>query len=137
MNLALLIPDGVGVRNFVLGTFLKQASQTANCQVLHSIPDSLLPAYQDNFSAELKWERLIPYRETPLSMTLRYALAFAHMQWVGEHGFDAKQSAPTDQRFLAQANHSTNGSADGTSVGVATRHSSAGSMANQRRAAIA
>ncbi len=83
MNLALLIPDGVGVRNFVLGTFLKQASQTANCQVLHSIPDSLLPAYQDNFSAELKWERLIPYRETPLSMTLRYALAYAHMQWAG------------------------------------------------------
>ena len=81
MNITLLIPDGVGVRNFVIGPFLRHASQSANCHVLHSIPDDLLPTYQNNFSSELKWERLIPYRETPLSMTLRYALAYAHMQW--------------------------------------------------------
>ncbi|MGH9800372.1 MAG: hypothetical protein ACRD82_08415, partial [Blastocatellia bacterium] len=83
MNLALLIPDGVGVRNFVIGSFLRQASQSASCHVLHSIPDNLLPVYQNSFSSELKWERLISFPETPLSMTLRYALAYAHMRWAG------------------------------------------------------
>ncbi len=84
MNLALLIPDGVGVRNFVIGSFLREASRAANCHVLHSIPDDLLPIYQSSLAGsgqELKWERLTPYQETPLSMTLRYALAYAHMQW--------------------------------------------------------
>lgn len=81
MNLSVLIPDGVGVRNFVIGSFLRQACEAANCHVLHSIPDELLPAYQNSLSPALKWERLIPYRETPLSMTLRYSLANAHMKW--------------------------------------------------------
>lgn len=81
MNITLLIPDGVGVRNFVIGSFLQHASKVANCHVLHSIPEDLLPAYRNGFGADLKWERLLAYRETPLSMTLRYALAFAHMQW--------------------------------------------------------
>ncbi|MBS1790726.1 MAG: hypothetical protein JST85_23615 [Acidobacteria bacterium] len=81
MTLTILIPDGVGVRNFVIGSFLRLACEAANCQVLHSIPDQLLPAYQNRLSPALKWERLIPYRETPLSITLRYSLANAHMKW--------------------------------------------------------
>lgn len=81
MNITLLIPDGVGVRNFVIGDFLRRASQIANCHVLHSIPDHLLSGYRDGFDQNLTWERLAPYRETPVSMVLRYALAHAHMQW--------------------------------------------------------
>ena len=81
MNLTLLIPDGVGIRNFVIGSFLRQASAVANCQVLHCIPDDLLPVYRNACDDSVSWERLIAYRETPLSMVLRYALANAHMRW--------------------------------------------------------
>nr|MBA2527098.1 hypothetical protein [Pyrinomonadaceae bacterium] len=45
MNLLLLIPDGVGVRNFILGDFLRQASEKGPVYALHTIPENLLTAY--------------------------------------------------------------------------------------------
>jgi hypothetical protein len=45
MNVAMLIPDGVGVRNFVLGRFLPHVSQRGAACVLHVIPEHLRERY--------------------------------------------------------------------------------------------
>ncbi len=45
MNTVVLLPDGVGVRNFVLGNFLKLASNEGEVHTLHLIPDDLLKTY--------------------------------------------------------------------------------------------
>lgn len=80
MKAVLLIPDGVGVRNFLIGPFMHLASEMDECHVLHVIPDGLLPSYR-NGNKNVGWHPLLPYTETPLSSVLRYAIAFAHMNW--------------------------------------------------------
>ncbi len=134
MNITLLIPDGVGVRNFVIGDFLRQASQVADCHVLHSIPENLLPAYRNGFGNNLKWERLAPYKETPVSMVLRYALAYAHMQWADTFSMQNNRRKPitgswrrqTIQRTARFVGHLTASQAgirllDGWQTSVVTR----------------
>ncbi|HMV83902.1 MAG TPA: hypothetical protein PLD20_19990 [Blastocatellia bacterium] len=80
MKAVLLIPDGVGVRNFLIGPFMHLAEELDECHVLHGIPDALLPKYR-NGNQNVGWHPLLPYTETPLSSVLRYAIAFAHMNW--------------------------------------------------------
>lgn len=80
MKAVLLIPDGVGVRNFLIGPFMHLAGEMDECHVLHSIPDDLLPDYR-NGNRSVGWHPLLPYAESPLSSVLRYAIAFAHMNW--------------------------------------------------------
>lgn len=82
MNLSLLLPDGVGVRNFLLGSFLRQVDESgAQTQILHVIPEQLLNTYKPTVPDSVQWHPLIPYRETPISATLRYSLDYAQMYW--------------------------------------------------------
>lgn len=81
MKPALLIPDGVGVRNFLLGGFLKQAEAHAGCHIFHNIPAELLRHYRNGASDRLQWHALLPYREKALPAALRYAINYAHLNW--------------------------------------------------------
>jgi hypothetical protein len=83
MNTVLLVPDGVGVRNFVLGTFLSHLGERSDVDVLHAIPSELLPAYAAAAGTTVDWHRLRAHREPALEATLRYSLAYAQMNWVG------------------------------------------------------
>ena len=83
MHILLLIPDGVGVRNFVLGRFLDAATAIAEVSVLHLIPDAMLSRYAEGCSRPVRWHPFTPYKDEPLAFTLRYSLAYAHMHWVG------------------------------------------------------
>ena len=57
MTLLLVVPDGIGVRNFVLGSFLHQASERGRVVALHVVPDDLLPAYAGDVP-DVEWHRL-------------------------------------------------------------------------------
>jgi hypothetical protein len=81
MKIATLLPDGVGVRNFLIGPFVRDASRNDDVLVLHNIPPSLLPVYQAQAGPRATWERLLPYREGVSQSTARYALAYAQMFW--------------------------------------------------------
>lgn len=83
MDSLLLVPDGVGVRNFVLGRFLAELSQLGTAHVLHQIPSDRLPEYLPPSGGKVEWYPFSPYRETPASFTLRYSLSYAQMHWVG------------------------------------------------------
>ena len=83
MNSLVLVPDGVGVRNFVLGRFLSELAALGNVHVLHQIPADRLVEYQPRDGARVEWHRFVPHQETPASFTLRYSLAYAQMHWVG------------------------------------------------------
>ena len=82
MHCVLLIPDGVGVRNFVFGRFLDGVSTIGRTTILHGIPGEVLPTYSAPFNGAVDWRAFTAYRETPLSAMLRYALAYAQMHWV-------------------------------------------------------
>jgi hypothetical protein len=81
MNLVMLIPDGVGVRNFLTGSFLAQAQEHFHCHILHAIPPELLNRYQHQTTSRVQWEALLPFRESVHPALLRYALGYAHMTW--------------------------------------------------------
>ncbi len=83
MNSLLLVPDGVGVRNFVLGRFLAELSTLGTVHVLHRIPEARLPEYQPGYGGKIEWHPFTPYRETPSAFGLRYSLSYAQMHWVG------------------------------------------------------
>ncbi len=84
MNTVLLIPDGVGVRNFLLGGFLPQLAQAGPCHVLHTVPEEALSQYQQQPDTHaVHWHRMLDYQETALTAGLRYAVGYAQMHWGG------------------------------------------------------
>jgi hypothetical protein len=83
--MTVLIPDGVGVRNFVLGPFLRSMARVADVDVLHSIPPESLPSIRDDAGADGHWEPLRPYHDGPFIFVLRNALAYAHMFQADTH----------------------------------------------------
>ena len=82
MRILLLVPDGVGVRNFVLGPFLRFAESAGEVHVLHAIPGELLPEYACRHNGRVRWHPLVPYPHRPLDFVLRSALSYAQMYWV-------------------------------------------------------
>ena len=82
MNLALLIPDGVGFRNFVLGPFLSEAARRNHVDVLHGIPPELLDRFNGVLRRDtVRWQQLEPDADTRGREFLRNALAYAHLNW--------------------------------------------------------
>jgi hypothetical protein len=77
----LVVSDGVGVRNFVLGTFLSQLAARMAVDALHPIPDDLLQRIRCESNGSVTWHRLRPYTGSRLSMLLRKVLVYAHMYW--------------------------------------------------------
>jgi len=71
---AVLVPDGVGVRNFVLGRFLPLASEMFDVRLFAGFPAELLPP-----TAGEAVEEMPPYREGKAGALLRYSLQYAHM----------------------------------------------------------
>ena len=80
MTLALLIPDGAGVRNFLLGPFLAHAAARGPVVAFHRIPENLLQAVTPP-DVPVQWRTLVTPRDSRLALVLRNTLAFAHMYW--------------------------------------------------------
>lgn len=76
----LLIPDGIGLRNFLLGSFLRQVveKEPGACVLA---PENLLAGYDSGLNGKVQWNKLLSIKESPLSFTLRYSLAYAQMCW--------------------------------------------------------
>jgi len=105
VNLVLLIPDGVGVRNFLIGSFLRQASEEGRCSILHFIPEDQLTTHYAQLTAEVNCGSLTPYDETPLSATLRYSLGYAHMHWADTRGMRHVRRQPVHGSWRTRAVH--------------------------------
>ncbi len=76
-----LLPDGVGVRNFLLGKFLGTFAQNRQTCVLHSIAPSLLPTYREGLPESIRWEPFDHSRERPREFIYRFALTYGQMHW--------------------------------------------------------
>jgi hypothetical protein len=102
----LVIPDGVGVRNFVLGSFLNRLAQGSCVDVLHAIPEGILPHYAARCDSErVRWHRLADYRETAVPATLRYSLAYAQMHWVGTKSMRFNARRPINGSWRTRSMH--------------------------------
>lgn len=102
-NVALLTPDGVGVRNFVLGGFLKQASERGQVHTLHVIPEKMLAAYRSGLNGTVHWHSLVSYQDKPLSFILRRSLSYAQMYWVDSRPMRYMLNQPVTGSWRTQA----------------------------------
>ena len=80
LTLAVLLPDGVGFRNFVFGPFLKEASANANVHIFQMSKE--LPQLGPELGKRIHWHKLLPFPEKPLPFILRQTLMSAYMHWV-------------------------------------------------------
>jgi hypothetical protein len=77
--IAVLVPDGVCVRNFILGNFLSELGKVFHPHVFHMIPDHLLPEYAEPVGEGVEWHPALPYYQRRTSLALQYVLEYAHM----------------------------------------------------------
>ena len=92
MRTVALVPDGVGVRNLVLGPFLDLATQSDECLVLHAIPST----HADNYAADSRasWSPLEPDPESLLRRLLRNTLLVGQMRWADTVSMRLKLQRP-------------------------------------------
>src|SRR5437764_12744265 len=88
MNTLLLIPDGIGVRNFVLGTFLTELRRRSQATILHDLPAGLAEREEIRGGAppDVEWRALPPYKADLGAFELRQALATSHLYWCNTIG---------------------------------------------------
>ncbi len=97
MKILLLVPDGVGVRNFVVGPFLKVATRDHEVDILHVIPPSLLPMYQGPLSGlPVRWHPLARFSDRPLSFTLRNSLSYSQTYWINNFAMQTMRNRPVN-----------------------------------------
>jgi hypothetical protein len=94
MHLALLVPDGVGARNFLLGPFPDAALAAGSLTVLHAIPPESLEPLATRFGSDVSWESLVRSGEGRLLTTLRNALGYAHMYWADSYAMRRRLARP-------------------------------------------
>jgi hypothetical protein len=83
--IAILVPDGISVRNFILGKFLCEMAQRFRLHVFHNIPEALLPRYQSGAPDGVEWYELVPYEQKRLATVLKSTLEYAHMYHANTH----------------------------------------------------
>jgi hypothetical protein len=106
-DLSLLVPDGVGIRNFILGPFLRAASkaagETGTLHVLHGIPHDILPNYSSQLGRHVQWHSLIHYPDRPLPLIQRNSLVYAQTFWVDTYAMRITRNRPVRGSWRTQA----------------------------------
>jgi hypothetical protein len=93
-KIALLIPDGVGVRNFLLGDFLGKASSEAEIDVFHVIPEKALEPIRQGHETNIRWHEMLPYRQSKAAIILQTAVGYAQMYWADTTAMRRLRNAP-------------------------------------------
>lgn len=79
MRLALIIPDAVGIRNFLLGRFLDHWND--DVLILHEYPQQTIKKRCNGFAERAEFRPLAAFQERPVPFALRQSLAYAQMYW--------------------------------------------------------
>ncbi|MEA2446831.1 MAG: hypothetical protein QOK47_468 [Actinomycetota bacterium] len=79
MKVAMILPDGVSVRNFYPLLEATDPSHSLAFCVLDRLPEDARRAWSKGDPPETRWLPLIAYAEHPLSMFLRYSMSFGQM----------------------------------------------------------
>lgn len=123
MRLALLLPDGVGMRNFLLGSFARSAVDRGPVDVFHVIPDSLVGDYAAPFGEAVRWHMLRPFDAGRVAEALGSAVGYAHMHWAGTRAMRRRLAirphAPTVGRWAMTSTARLLGRAAATPAGIA------------------
>ena len=93
-KVALLVPDGVGARNFLIGSFPAAARNRLSVSVVSQIPESARGLYEEQLGQPIDWQALNPYRDTLTLYMLRNLVSYAHMYSIDTFGMRCKRELP-------------------------------------------
>src|SRR4051794_29351080 len=104
MNILLLVPDGVGVRNFILGPFLSTATVDHKVDVLHNIPYEQVKKYErPELQDSVHFHQVGEVRDRPLAFTLRNSLSFSQTYWVNNFAMQLMRNRERPGSWRTQA----------------------------------
>ncbi len=103
MRTAAFFPDGVGIRNFVLGDFLPCAAQYGEVFAFHDIPDDHLATYRGKCPSNVQWHRCIRYQDDPVVCFWRKSLSFAHLHQYDNMAMSYARKLPIRGNVKARA----------------------------------
>lgn len=86
----LVIPDGVGLRNFVCSQFIDLLLESGDVCVWHALPPAGLTEFQRRWGHRVRWEHLPPIRDGLVERFLRQAKVFAQLYWQMKQGPDVQ-----------------------------------------------
>ena len=114
-----LLPDGSGVRNFLLGGFMTALAEENPSLILHQMADEAVAGFRRSLGPRTHWARL-QYREPIPSFLLRNALTYAQLYWARTRSMRFNLRQPSNQSWryrtalkTAKALGKLNGSAAG------------------------
>ena len=81
LHVALLVPDGVGVRNFLLGPFFEQAVERIPLSLLHAIPEDSLRRLSSSLRLPTRSQALLPPAPARVLSFLRKTISYSHLWW--------------------------------------------------------
>jgi hypothetical protein len=107
MRIALLVPDGVGVRNFILGKLLRTLPQGDDAFVFHGVPADILSTISVGINGQAHFQPLLPYAPSRQDDFLRGVLGYAQMYWAGTNAMRRTLSLPLRGPFRRRAAQQT------------------------------
>ncbi len=82
----LVVPDGVGVRNFLCTEFAPLAASSGELVVWHGLPEAIVDEHRARLGPAVRWHRLEIRREPMLSRVLRSGKFFSQLERFPEPG---------------------------------------------------
>ena len=83
-----LVPDGVGIRNFFCTRFIDHLLETGTVCVWHDLPDACLMPFQARWNGQVRWESLPPIRDGYAERLFRQSKVYAQLFWQMKQGPD-------------------------------------------------
>ncbi|HEY5153465.1 MAG TPA: hypothetical protein VIJ47_01955, partial [Acidimicrobiales bacterium] len=101
MKSLLLVPDGVSLRNFVLGDTADRLADAGEVVVMAA--PTLAPPRSGSAAAWSSWLPLRPFADRPADALVRRTLEYAHLRWLDTTGarFNLAQPIPGGRRGRA------------------------------------
>lgn len=84
MKYLLVIPDGVGIRNFLCSSFIDLLINEGSVTIWHALPKASVEAHRGRWGKEVRWATLPAYREGLAERILRVAKVDAQRRWFYE-----------------------------------------------------
>ncbi|MEO8592824.1 MAG: hypothetical protein ABI759_05855 [Candidatus Solibacter sp.] len=95
----MFIPDGVGIRNFVLGGFLNRLVERAEVDIYHVLPDNLARNFAAGTPEGVRWQPIMEYHQNRLIYLLQTSLGYAHMYWANTQSMQRAVNRPIGGSF--------------------------------------
>lgn len=84
MKIAMLLPDGVGIRNFLLTKFVDRALESGELMIWHGLHPDTIKEYRQRWGDAVRWIALPSRRENTAARILRQAKIHAQLYWTRE-----------------------------------------------------